>query len=253
MSDWLTDGFQEPAQPEVKVDTDNDVWRRWKDNPTPEDFGELYKRNEWAIKSGIKRYTDVGNPIPEAALHAKGLVWFDQALRSFDPSFGVKLTTHVTNKMQQAARYVRANRDIAHIPDDRQVHIWRYRQATEKLTDKLGREPSTQEISDDMKLPYKMVSKLRRELRKDIVQQGYHMDESNKSLRKFEDLMQGFYNDLDPKRQVILEDTFGMFGKPKRKVEETAETLGMTPQKVYYERGKLANLIKERYGDRIQF
>jgi len=239
-------------EPLDKGDEDEvQIWKSFKSNPNPQDFEKLWKKNEWAVMKGIQYHTDVSNPLPEGALYAKGLQWFDNSLKKWNPDMGVKLSSYVFGQMRAAARYVRENRDIGHIPDNRLVHVHRYRLANEKLTDKLGREPSTEEISTEMNLPYKMVKKLRGELRKDLIQQGHHLATPEIDIGKFEDIIHGFYNDLNPKQQVILERTYGMFGKKTKKPEDIAKELGIPAAKVYYERGKLANMMKDRYGERI--
>lgn len=221
-------------------------------DPNEEKFGKLYDNFAPLITSAIKSNVGPNNPLPKGAVYGEALQIFDKAMRTYDPSKGAKITTYLYDQFQRMKRYVRDNRDIAHIPETRSIHIWKMKDSEDMLTSELGRTPSTIELSDHVGLPPKMIKTLRKEMKKDLVaEQGMETFTNDDRTDELEDYLKGLYMDVPPVQQNILEHTFGWYGKKKLKPAQMAKKLGTTEQTIYYERGKLKKKFDKYYAKRI--
>jgi DNA-directed RNA polymerase specialized sigma subunit len=228
----------------------SDKWKAWKDNPTEQTFDDLYKAHEKAIDRGIQMFSGkYNNPLPPGAIKAQAIVAFDDAIKTYNPGQGVALDTWITTKMRTLQRYTRDNKDIAHIPENRLIHIGALRNREQFLTDQLGRPPSLTELSDDLKWPVKKVKLLRSEIKRDIVGNQGLDSIARKNAGKVEELLQGLYYDVPPVQQKILEHTFGWGGSEKLDVRGMAKMLNMPEAKVRYEKDRIAKRIQKDYSD----
>lgn len=228
----------------------SDKWQTWKDNPTEQTFDDLYKAHEKAIDRGIQMFSGkYNNPLPPGAIKAQAIVAFDDAIKTYNPSQGVALDTWITTKMRTLQRYTRDNKDIAHIPENRLIHIGALRNREQFLTDQLGRPPSLTELSDDLKWPVKKVKLLRSEIKRDIVGNQGLDSIARKNAGKVEELLQGLYYDVTPVQQKIMEHTFGWGGSEKLDVRGISKALNMPEAKVRYEKDRIAKRIQKDYAD----
>jgi len=106
-------------------------------------------------------YLNQGLPLED--LIAEGNIGLMKAVERFDPKHGVKLSTYAAWWIKQSIRRALSNQSKTirlpvHIVD-KLGHI---RKAERKLSEELGREPTDEEISDEMGLPLEKLSQLRR-------------------------------------------------------------------------------------------
>lgn len=231
-----------------------EVWSRWKQNPNEEDFQKLYNAHKNTIERGISMFAgSYGNPLPPAAIKGEAIVAFDNALKTYKPESGASLDTWITSQLRTLQRFTRDNKDIAHIPENRLIHIGALRNREQFLTDQLGRPPSVSELADDLKWPIKRVKMLKKEMKRDLVgNQSLDFMSNEKISDKMEELLQGLYYDLPPVQQKIMEYTFGWFGEKKMDIKGMSRSLGIPEAKLRYEKDKIAKRIEKEYGDIIK-
>ena len=233
-----------------------ELWGNFKTNPNPDDFGALYDTFSGTIGDSIRRWGGHHNPLPPQAVQATAMTIFNDALMDYDPNKGAKLSTHITNKLMSMGRFVRENKDIAHIPDDRLTQVFKMKDEEFFLEDRLGRTPSVAELSDHLQWPIKKVKLMKKELKKDLLSsRGMSREmESGFDTRndELESGLKSMYLDLPPVQQSILEYTFGFHGQPKLTPNEIARKLKVQPSKVFYEKKKMADRFDNHYGQYLK-
>jgi DNA-directed RNA polymerase specialized sigma subunit len=130
-----------------------------------------------------------------------------------------------------------------------------YRRQTE-LADRLGREPSDQELADDTGLPLKRITYVR----------TYRPPVASGALRSWDDdgggalyepgVAEGpadrrvweefVYASLGPRDQLILERSLGLHGRARASNQEIAALLGVTPAAVSQRRRRIQEALDSR-------
>ena len=240
--------LEEPEKPAFDQDAESLSWGSFVMEPNEDDFGKLYDMHLTTIDHAVNKYSANSN-VPKAAIQGQALIQFDKALKSFRPDKGAKLSSWIFSQMRPLQRFTRDNQDIAHIPDNRAMHIYKLRERTMFLTDKLGREPSTDELSEDLLLPLKTVSQLQKELKKDLsVEEGLEAFADTEGSEQIEDNIAGMRMDLPGHQQVILDHIFGLNGKTKLPIKGIAKKLNMPESRVRYEQ----KLVRDKYQEYFQ-
>ena len=211
---------------------------------------ELFKEYKPAINSYINRYRYVD--VPDIAIEAKAKNLIVDSLDKFDPSkssFG----TYTYQTLRQLNRFVGQNKNVLTIPESRQSKITNYRHTFDELRSLYGREPTSQEISDTMNLNLKEIEMLQKELsRKVISSDGMYGEVPNMPIFTPESsasTLRYAYDILpNPEQKLIMEYTFGMYGKPELKTNAAiAKQLGLSEKKVGREKKKIAGILS-KYG-----
>jgi hypothetical protein len=201
--------------------------------PTPEKFENLYNTFDNSIEKSINEMGGLNTPLPRPALKNQATIYFDKALNTFRADSGAKFTTWLNIQMQPLKRFIRDNSDIAHIPDNRVIHVARMRDTVANLSDELGRSPSTQEIADSMRLDVKEIGRLQREMKKDLlVENGLESFMPTQDVEIIEDRAAALMMDLKPQDAVVLEHLLGLYGKPKLTPNQIAKKLDVEQTKV---------------------
>lgn len=238
--------FQPPqydAESEVKMIQD------FQREPTPEKFDTLYNTFNGALEKSINERMGMSS-LPRAAVKGQALLAFDRALRTYKPGTS-KFTTWMSNQMQPLNRYVRDHADIAHIPDNRAMHITKFRDAFGSLADQLGREPTTFELADSLNLPEKEIAHLQKELKKDfLAEEGLESLIPTKDVEIIEDRAKAMMMDLDEREQLILEHQLGLWGKPKLLPQQMAKQLNIPISQVRQSIVKNQKKWQKYFGDR---
>jgi len=237
-----------------------EVWKRWKQQPTTEDFGWLHQRHKGLIYKAQERNLKT-TTLPKAAVVSDGLRQYITALQSWQPQKGA-FSTHLNQIMQHNGRYLQKYQNIGKIPEERGRMIGLFQNRLAHLRETLGREPSNAELADDMKasmaevaelnrsarkLTPAMVGTLRREVRRDLNQDqpgGQVQLEASPLL----DHLVFLHGSLSPEQQLVLEHTYQGFGKPV--IEDPVAlgpVIGLSPQKIRSLKKQIADQVNRYY------
>ena len=117
---------------------------------------KLVEGNLRLVLSVIQRFEKRGESPDD--LFQVGCIGLMKAIRNFDPDMNVKFSTYgVPMIAGEVRRYLRDNSSIRVSRSIRDV-AYRVLQCKEALTAKLGREPTLQQISEELSLPMEQVS-----------------------------------------------------------------------------------------------
>lgn len=177
-----------------------------------------------------------------------------KAIKTFDPSKGTKVSTHIYNSLQPIRRMAPAMTEAVVVPERVAIDMAKLDEVDKELYNFLGRDPSDAEIADRTGLSIKRIGKLRK----------MHMPVNEGSFRDPENpdqidspgvagktpeqvMIDYLYYDLSPMDQKVMEMSSGYNGRPKLSLEETAVALG----KPYKWVSQRASIIQKKVADAI--
>lgn len=192
-----------------------DLFKKWKQTGDKKHFQDLYGSMKNLIYDAAKK-ASYGSNVPEVAHRIYAAQNFYDALRTYDPSKGSALQTHVHNAVHQKAKRLNyMYQNLGHIPEPRAQQIGVYQNEYQALHDSLGREPSTAELADKLNWNMKDITRIQKELRKDLaVGEGTEEVPFFESPKE-EEVLNYLYFDLSPEEKVVYEYIFGKYGRQR--------------------------------------
>ena len=220
---WFTDAELDSLESALtKTATDmtskrakeHDMLASFKHSPSQDTFMPLYTSMKPLIATAASRNSR-GSSIPQSAHMAYAAQNFLDAVKTYDPGKG-SFRTHAYNTVFEKGKRLNLKyQNIGYIPEHRSTKYQVYQTALHLLKEELGREPSTVEIADECHMPVTEIERLRSEVKRDllaqehIVSKGLGFAQTDKAMQVAYDV----HGSLEPKHQVILEHTVGMYGK----------------------------------------
>jgi len=228
--------------------TDKELITAYKSKRDLQAFNELKRRHKPLINSSVGRYASSGVPLP--AMEAYALQLFMNAVQSFNPYSGAAFKTHLYNHLKKIDRYVKEQQNIARIPEARAAKIHTYNTSFDRLRLEKGRDPSSDELADELAWNPKEVDRMAKSLRKDLYEGGF---ESAFEQQKDEEItklvLEDIYPELNFEEKKVYEYLEGIHGKPKiTSGKRIAQLLGMSESKISQVRNSIGNKIRAKIG-----
>ncbi len=196
-----------------------------------------------------KDYSNYGLPLVD--LISEGNMGLMKAVERFNPEKGGKLSTYAAWWIKQSIKRALANQSkTIRLPVHMVDKIARMRRVSIILTEELGREPSTEELAEELGLPLKKVALLKRAAQRptsldapigedegasyaEIIgdeKAANPMDElDNKTLHNDLD---GLLDLLDERESKIIDARFGLNGRTPMTLEEVGREFGVTRERI---------------------
>jgi len=216
-----------------------------KSNWDPQFTKPLLRSMEPLIQKRSSLYKNRGVEIPHKAVDFEHRRLALEAIKTYDPNRGTKLGTWVTGRLKNASKFIGQNQNTARIVDAISAKIGDYQRFKSELSDQLGREPTAQEIHDNlMKIDHdferlrgtslREIHRLDKEQRKDLFSTGSEINMSGaaRTLDYNKELMHTIMDELTPEEKKVHVLTMGLEGNPRLPPGQIARRLHMDNSKV---------------------
>ncbi len=195
---------------------DLEAWHTWNNNGRKaDDLEPLMNRMKPVVRKATNVYAGRVQSIPKEAVEAEFEIQAIKAFHSYDPSKGTAPATHLTAQLKRGRRFITDHQNAARVPENRAYMIGNYQRSKDQLQDELGRAPSTEELSDHMKVPKIQITKLENELRAEIPMSHLQGSLVSTSRSPERDLIHFLPQELTPEEQLVFELLSGSYGKPQ--------------------------------------
>lgn len=226
------------------------TWEKWKQTGKGEYLTDLMHSLNPLLSSQVRKFS--GSNLPQSALESEAQSLAVKALRTYDPTKGAALGTHVTNELRHINRYVAEYQNIGRIPEARVLAISKFNNVKSHLEQELGREANVHELADALSWSPQEVERMQRELRKDLTdpegKDGFFnlvFHTTDRDLTAVHFVHFSAPND----EKLLLEYLFGIGGKPQiTSTRELAQKLGKSENTIRSMQKKLAQKIRETSG-----
>lgn len=226
------------------VDDDIRAWREYKKSPTPLNRTNLLKRFDGLIQNQINRWQ---GPLPRETLEAEAKTLAVKAFDTYNPDVGAQLSTYLTNQLQPLSRLVYTYQNAARMPERIAQRMTSFNQANETLKLTLGRDPTTDELHNELGWTADDINKVRGYNRRDLVESGPAVSDNffgEDQDDKDDVLLGAIYFELSPDEKQLFELVTGYNGVTPLKNPELAKKLGISIPQLSYRKENLRKHIE---------
>ena len=214
------------------------------------------KAREQMIKANLRLVVKIahdyeGFGLPLLDLISEGNIGLMKAVERFDPSKGGKLSTYGSWWIKQSIKRALANQSkTIRLPVHLVDKISKMRRVAMKLQEVFGREPTDEELAEELGMTPSRVAQMRTAaIRPASLDAPIGDDESNNYSEIIADenadtpyeqleeqtvtrMLQEMVKTLDPREGTILRYRFGLDGGSEKTLEEVGEKFGVTRERV---------------------
>jgi len=231
---------------------------------TPKEEVELARRikkgdqkaREQMIRANLRLVVKIARDyeafgLPLLDLINEGNIGLMKGVERFDPKKGAKLSTYAAWWIKQSIKRALANQSKTirlpvHIVDK----LFHLRRAAARLEEVQGREPTDEELAEELGYAVARVRQLRRAaLRPTSLEAPLGDDETNRVADVVKDenadtpyeqleektngqLIREMVGTLDPREQAIVRQRFGLDGDERKTLQEIGEQFGVTRERI---------------------
>jgi len=193
----------------------------------------------------------VGLGLPLLDLISEGNIGLMQAIDRFDPEKGAKLSTYAVWWIKRAIKSALANQSkTIRLPVKTIEKITRMRRISAQMGNELSREPTEDELGEELGIATEKVARLKSVgLRPESLDAPVGADELTvfgenipdeqtqtpfESLREkdFSDQINRVLKSLNTREATIIVERFGLNGRTAKPLEQIAETIGVTRNRI---------------------
>ena len=214
------------------------------------------KAREQMIKANLRLVVKIAHDyenfgLPLLDLISEGNIGLMKAVERFDPAKGGKLSTYGSWWIKQSIKRALANQSkTIRLPVHLVDKISRMRRTALKLQEIFGREPTDEELADEMGLSVSRVAQMRTAAIRPASLDAPIGDEDSNSFaevvqddnantpyehleeKTVTDMLQEMVKTLDERESTILRYRFGLDGGSEKTLEEVGAKFGVTRERV---------------------
>jgi RNA polymerase primary sigma factor len=189
--------------------------------------------------------------LPWLDLVSEGNIGLMKAIERFDPAMGAKLSTYAAWWIKQAIKRALANQSkTIRLPVYLLDKISKIRTASLQMSDELGREPTDDELAEEIGISRSKVSQLKTvSIRPasldapishdDSTELGETVEDENAqtpfellSDKNLRDELSDLFKVLDDRERKIIVQRFGLDGGKPKTLEEVGKKFGVTRERI---------------------
>jgi len=219
------------------------------DNGDDEARDRMVRANLRLVVNIARGYTGKGLGLQD--LIEEGNLGLLRAVQGFDPTMNTRFSTYASYWIKQSIKRALVNTaKTIRIPAYMVELLAKWRRATSKLQDELGRPPTHEEVAKSLDLPRKKLSIIKKAIRvynsvpqTEQTEAGWSLDEmvmdghsktpdlemvEADNLHHVLDLLEK----MDKREATVLRMRFGLDNEQPRTLKEIGESLGLTRERV---------------------
>jgi len=189
-------------------------------------------------------------PIARPVLEAKAKALALEAIKSYSPTGGAALASHITNRLLKLSRTVYSHQDAVRTPEHKKLKVMALNRAENDLMSIHGREPTNEELQQHLKWSPKMISEIQSATAPELLESGdvgggLFETQSAWAADSPDGIVNMFYYDLNPTDKLIFEHSTGYSGKPILSNTELCKRTGLTVGQLSYRKTQIKNTLKQ--------
>jgi RNA polymerase primary sigma factor len=232
----------------LTADQEEDLARKIGEGST-EARDQMVRANLRLVVNIARGYTGKGLALQD--LIEEGNLGLLRAVEGFDPTMNTRFSTYASYWIKQSIKRALVNTaKTIRIPAYMVELLAKWRRATNKLNDELGRPPTHEEVAKYMGLPKKKLNIIKKAIRvynaapqSDQGEQGWSIDEMLMDSRsktpdtemvETDDLkhVMVLLDKMDKREATVLRMRFGLDDEEPKTLKEIGECLGLTRERV---------------------
>lgn len=215
------------------------TWQAWKRMPGPAAMAATLKTVRPLLDKAVSGNSNASKELltSEAKRLAIG------AIKTYDPSKGTALTTHIYSHLKPLRGYADKTTSVIHRTRTDNTLTRRYLEAQNELGQTLNRPPTDDELSDKLQVTGKDLEKMRRVSVGESSEEDFSSrapSEGDPAIGLWADYV---YSTLNPVSKKIFEMKTGRNGQPMLSAAEVAAKLGISEVYVNRRAGEIAQQI----------
>jgi RNA polymerase primary sigma factor len=210
---------------------------------------QMIKANLRLVVKIARDYEGIGLPLLD--LISEGNIGLMKAVERFDPAKGGKLSTYGSWWIKQSIKRALANQSkTIRLPVHLVDKISKMRRTSMRLQEELGREPTDEELGEELGITASRVAQMRMAaIRPASLDAPIGDEDSNNFAEVVQDesadtpyqqleektvtrMLQEMVKTLDAREATILRARFGLDGGPEKTLEEVGQKFGVTRERV---------------------
>jgi RNA polymerase nonessential primary-like sigma factor len=226
----------------------------YRTKPGRDTMQAVIKELQPSIDAAVKHYAGTDNPI----IRQRAKLLAVKAVKSFDPTLGANLKTHVSQHLQELRHTTSQIQEPLALPRQLRQDRGAVLRAIDDIQNNLGREASDEEIADSTGLPVKRVVKVRAKMRQgvplSVIENQDENDEDDSSYDHVQnastpeqDWLDAVYHDLGDIDRLILQYRTGYRNAPELSNQEIAKRLKLSPSAVSQRAARIQARLDQFY------
>lgn len=229
--------------------TSDDAYAAWTKDPTTQNMKAVLDDLDTTINSEIQRFSG-----PKPLLRSKARALAVKAVRSYNPASGARLRSWVVTQLQPLARYNNSLKPIK-VPEEAARQSYRVHQAFERFVDETGRDPTDEELADEVGISVKRLQRIRTMTPATMNEPTPTVDDEETTAdlpvyrsNQVQPAAAAVYEALNDRDRRIFDLRTGLHGQPETKGTDIAALLKVSPAFITQRSNAIAERIRDLAG-----